>query len=303
MASLAEVVALRDSVGGLTDRALRDLRVLVGQIMAPGVLPPQEVADALASILPNLTYPYAAAIVEVTTEFYMADREAAGMKSRFQPDAAVLPDDARLSALAGYGASVLYEEPAAIGSLLERMSGGLQRALFDVERDTTWELAASDPEPVRYQRMTTSREPCDFCQMLASRGAVYSDKSAGKVVGRGVPVGKHRLAKGVRARGTRSAGEDYHDNDKCIGVAVHPGRAQQMQAKADEHFELYAEARAKVSGSRPRDLVWDEAKAKDGSLKRKYRWEDRDTGEVVTSDDQTQRIVQAMRELRKEQEG
>jgi hypothetical protein len=179
--------------------------------------------------------------------------------------------------------------------------------LFDVERDTTWELSAQDSVPVNYQRMTTHSEACDFCRMLASRGAVYSDKSATSVVGRGVPTviyanGKRSRGKGVKARGTgakrRDLGEEYHDNDKCIGVAVHPGRAQQMEAAALENFELYADGRERVGLKSPRDLKWDQFKSPDGSLKNKYRWEDRATGEIITSKKQTNRIVNEMRKAR-----
>lgn len=307
MAALAEVNALRDTLDDINVLATRDLAELVRQVTDGLSLSPREVSDTLVELLPQLAYPYAATIVELATDFYMADRSAAGVKSPYRPEAAPLPEDRRMAALAGYGASVLYEDPANVTKMLDVMSGGMQRALFDVERDTIWELGSQDEVPVNYQRMTTSAEPCDFCRMLASRGAVYSDKSSTSVVGRGVPTviyanGKRNRGKGIKARGKgpkrRDLGEDYHDNDKCIGVAVFPGRAQQMEAKALENFELYAEARGYVSDERPRDLYWDQTKSADGSLKRKYRWQDRATGEVVTSKDQTNRIVDAMRKIR-----
>ena len=302
MASLAEVNTMRTLMDQLNAMAGRDLRQLVAETVGRGILSPAEVTALMVDTLPALLDPYAATIAELATDFYVADRENSDSTSRFTPGVVALPEERRVAALAGWGTSVLVDQPGATGAVLDRLTGGAQRVLFDVERDTTWELAASDPEPVRYQRMTTSAEPCDFCRVLASRGAVYSAESSRGVVGRGVPVGKHKLAKGVRSRGPRAVGEDYHDNDKCVGVAVHPGRAQQMQSRAADHFEEYAAAREKVSGERPRDLVWDETKAKDGSLRRKYRWEDRATGEIVTSDTQTNRIIGAMREIRKEQE-
>ncbi len=56
-------------------------------------------------------------------------------------------------------------------------------------------------------RRVTDADPCAWCAMLASRGAVYlSRASAGAVVGRG--------RSGV-LRGSRQLGQSFHDGDEC----------------------------------------------------------------------------------------
>lgn len=46
------------------------------------------------------------------------------------------------------------------------------RHVLDGGRDTILETVKADPRATRWQRVT-SEKPCDFCDMLAGRGAVY----------------------------------------------------------------------------------------------------------------------------------
>lgn len=59
---------------------------------------------------------------------------------------------------------------------LDRLAGTLQRAVFDGARDTT--LLNVKNTKSRWSR-ETSGDACDFCEMLAGRGAVYSSDTAG----------------------------------------------------------------------------------------------------------------------------
>lgn len=304
MATLTEVEQLRSTLDDVNTMAVRDVTDLFLQIVAGLELEPRAAQNLMAEILPGMVDPYASTIGGLTTDFYFADRTASAPATYYRGAPQVqMPEPKRLQSLAGYGVSTLYKNPLAVGAAAALIAGGLQRALFDVERDTTWALAEGDPAPARYQRMTTSAEPCEFCIMLASRGAVFdSEMTAGAVVGRGVPVEATKgrsggQGKGTRPRGPRTVGQKFHDNDRCVAVAVHPGRRQEMNSKAEEHFDLYAQARAMVGAKQPRDLKWTQYKAPDGSLKRKYRWED-PNGTVVDSEAQTKRILAAMRELR-----
>lgn len=309
MATLTEVESFRSTLDDVNTMAARDLDMIFSQIVAGLSLQPWEVRDVLADVMPGVMDPYASTIGNITTDFYYTDRTAQGVSGYYRgTPAAQLPAEGQMRSLAGKATSVLYKDPMATAAAVGLLVGGAQRLLFNVERDTTWELAGNDPSgPVNYQRMTTSDEPCDFCIVLASRGAVFSEESSEQVVGRGVPVritrNGRRMGGGIRPRGPRTIGEAYHDNDKCVGIAVHAGNDIQMQMKAAEHFDRYAEARAWVSENQPRDLKWTQTKAPDGSLKRKYRWEDSATNEIINDKAQTRRILAAMRRIRKEQSG
>lgn len=305
MATLAEVESLRTVLDDVATLAQRDVNDIFYQLVNGLELTPDLMQDVMRDVLPGVINPYAATAANLSTEFYFADREAARVGSYYsRPPGAALPAQQAIRSLAGYGTQALINNPAATGLALALVAGGMQRLLFNVQRNTMFKLADSDPAQPRYQRMTTSAEPCEFCIMLASRGAVYeSEGSAGAVVGRGVPLGQNkgsstggRIGKGIRPRGPKLIGERYHDNDRCVAVAVHSGRRQEMDRAAVGHFELYAEARARLE---PRNLKYNTYKLPDGSLKRMYRWED-DAGHIVTNDDRVKQMMKLMREIRKE---
>lgn len=302
MATLAEVEAFRTTLEDVNMMAQTDINAIFQQLVAGLALPHQELRNVLTDVMPGVLDPYASTIGTMTQDFYYADRAGAGLAPYRGNPAPVLPAQQQIQSLVGYGISALKANPAATALAVGLLAGGAQRLLFNTQRDTLFTLADNDPGQPTYQRMTTSAEPCDFCIMLASRGAVYdSQASAGGVVGRGVPLGQNkgnplggRTGKGIRPRGPKTIGERYHDNDKCVAVAVHPGRRQEMDREAVAHFELYAMARAKVEN---RNLRYDQFKLPDGSLKRKYRWEDA-AGHIVSSDEQTKRLLAEMRKLR-----
>lgn len=111
-----------------------------------------------------------------------------------------------------------------------KLSGVLQRGVWGTARDTTV-LNAESERGARYARHA-SANACEFCRMVATRGAVYtSAATASGVVGRGKDVstnydpvtGKRKRggqAKGVRVRGSQKVGSKYHDNCVPAGTVV-----------------------------------------------------------------------------------
>jgi hypothetical protein len=134
--------------------------------------------------------------------------------------------------------------------------------------------------------------------MLASRGADYdSEKSALRVVGRGVPVEQTKgkrggQGKGIKPRGSRSAGQEFHDHCKCRAVQVYEGNAVEMRDDADKYFDSYGTARDKINAGLT--LESQTFKSSDGSLKNTYKWVDSD-GTQVSPKDKTKMIATAMR--------
>lgn len=127
--------------------------------------------------------------------------------------------------------------------------------------------------------------------MLASRGAVYTPGSAVKVVGRGTPVEQHRLAKGIRPRGARRAGQEYHDHCRCRVVTVTKTNSVQLSKEADKHFSLYGEARDKVNAGLELNVIQSRV---GGTLKNEYEWINAD-GDARSAKDKTNEIVKYMR--------
>ncbi len=67
----------------------------------------------------------------------------------------------------------------ALETALVRTSAAAQRHVLNGGRETATNTLKADPEAVGYYRKTSGKA-CDFCQMLAGRGAVYlSEDTAG----------------------------------------------------------------------------------------------------------------------------
>lgn len=258
MPTLEQVEQRRADLVDLHTLALTDATYLVQELANED---PRVVQDTLRRYLPDLVDPYAAAAGEQSAAAYMADRAAAGV-SRAYPAAvaSTLPEIERYRALAGWASSVLFANPELTAAVISRLASGLSRIVFNAHADTTADLAAADSVGVRYQRMAAVG-CCDFCGIMASRGAVYSSESAAlRVVGRGVPVPdvprrRGGAPGGVKARGARALGDTFHDNCKCTAVALFEGREQQMESVSREWFDVYQEARDRSREALPRDLV------------------------------------------------
>lgn len=98
-----------------------------------------------------------------------------------------------------------HGDPAsARGVMAERLAGSANRLTLAGSRQTIVETANRSPAITRYRRVAQPGA-CDFCEMLAGRGAVYtSAASAGSVTGRqGKPRGNRRIT------------ESYHDHCRC----------------------------------------------------------------------------------------
>lgn len=65
----------------------------------------------------------------------------------------------------------------AMGNALTQSSGAVARLVLNAGRSTVVESVRADPRAVGWQRVLGG-DGCDFCQMLAGRGAVYKEATA-----------------------------------------------------------------------------------------------------------------------------
>lgn len=77
-----------------------------------------------------------------------------------------------ISLKSNVGRGMLLEEAARIADEGAARAGS--RLALEGGRDTLMESIAADPRALRWSRVVTSDKPCEFCLMLADRGAVYS---------------------------------------------------------------------------------------------------------------------------------
>lgn len=163
----------RAALIALTGLARRDLFALWQQLAD---LPPDQLGDALADLLPLLGDRYGLAAATLAADWYDDLREASEVPGRFLAEPAALPDDARYQSLARWGVSPMFganpEPLAALGLVW----GGMQRTIADAHRLTIVDNSIRDPQASGWKRVGVGE--CSFCALLISRGSVYQESTA-----------------------------------------------------------------------------------------------------------------------------
>jgi hypothetical protein len=123
-----------------------------------------------------LVHHYALGSAAVAGTFYLALRDASGIGGRFTVAYADPPSRELMAASLGFATNSLYgvSEWDTFGTVAD---GVAQRLAVDTGRQTVLDSVSRDGKAKGWQRETAGG--CDFCEMLASRGAVYSEDTAG----------------------------------------------------------------------------------------------------------------------------
>lgn len=148
-------------------------------------------------------------------------------------------------------------EAAASRAMAESLSGAAQRLALSGARDTVDATVRRSRRIVGWRRVA-DEDPCAFCAMLASRGAVYKSRAVALEVGRS-----------DRIRGPRRAGQAYHDNDQCVAEPLYVGEDEPEWV--DELYQQWLEVTGDHYGAAKVD-AW-----------RRY-WDSREAGEDGAAD-------------------
>lgn len=136
---------------------------------------------ALQVAYPSVVDPFMAASGTLSAEWYASLNPGAAFAVETAPP---IPAKA-LNANVGWALT----QP----DVLSALTGAVERQIFNVSRETI--ISNVEREGVKYARHA-SANACAFCQMLATRGAVYaSEAAATRVVGRGkdLTLGERRM--------------------------------------------------------------------------------------------------------------
>lgn len=208
MPSTAE---LRSAVRSLSTLASADLSAVWARVRTP-----DQAQAALENVLPDISVTYRLASASVAADWYDERRDAMRIRGRFS---ALVPDidDAGADVLARWGVGPLYSSAPDWASAMTLIDGGLQRRIADAARDTVRESSIADPRARGWERETLGG--CDFCEMIASRGVVFSEASA-----------------------------DFasHDHCQCIAVPAFEGEARPVQPYTPSDRDISDEDRARV---------------------------------------------------------
>jgi hypothetical protein len=163
---LPTATTLRRDVANLARLASADLRALWRQAETPAA-----VSTALHDVLPALIDAYGAAAATVAADWYDETRDEASPRGRFTAIPVEIPDPGA-HALVGWALNEANDMPA-LRTLVE---GGTQRRIANFSRLTVSQSSVADPGARGWSRVGAGG--CDFCRMLISRGAVYTEATA-----------------------------------------------------------------------------------------------------------------------------
>lgn len=172
----AAVDFLTEEINGISaDAQARVLEVLQGINWTPENI--AECRDLVLQILATVMPTYTTMAAQASADFYDAARElVVGERLGAQ---AISDFDMRKTegAVRGFVRFVLRDDVQTFNDQV------LQRIDYEMKRSANMSVVENgrrDPKKVRYARVPTGAETCDFCLMLASRGFVYqSEGTAG----------------------------------------------------------------------------------------------------------------------------
>ena len=162
----------REALIGLTQLAEADLRRLWIRIANQ---PAEAVRDAMMDVLPLLADEYGTAAAVMAADEYNDLRLIAEAAGLFQAEPVAPPTSARFEALARWGVDPLFGAAPDADAALTRIAGGMQRSIADMHRETVVQSSQLDPAALGWRRIGHGGN-CGFCNMLISRGGVYSQK-------------------------------------------------------------------------------------------------------------------------------
>lgn len=120
-------------------------------------------------------------------------------------------------------------EDEALESMTTQMAGAAEKIVLRGDRDTVMATVDDSDEIVGWRRVSDG-DPCSWCAMLISRGAVYkSGRTAGDV---------------------RFGGNEYHDHDRCTAEPLY-----EREPEPPEVADLYQQWRTATAGKSGNDAM------------------------------------------------
>lgn len=173
MISTTEAQKFRKGTAALADLARSDLSAYFGAL---DLTRPEAARDGLLEVIPVLTAQYGDAAAAMAAEWYADMRSDEGVPGGLPAvQVAQAVPDAQVTASVRYAAGSLFTPTPE--QTLTTILGALTRYVMDYSRHQVLATVKADPEASGWQRVTRPTA-CGFCQMLASRGGVYTSTTA-----------------------------------------------------------------------------------------------------------------------------
>lgn len=212
------------------------LAIALGQQLAtalPGLdLTSPDTFRAFAAYLSQLVKRFGQASATLAVRQYAAERAAAGVTGTFRPVPADPAGVEQVTATLGWATAPLRspEPTASLAQVEDRITIGAEKLVLDAGRQTIVDNTLADRHAKGWARVTEP-DPCAFCALLATRGAVY--------------------------RSEHNANFRAHDRCRCHAEPVF--NAYEPSAQVREWQALYAQATRGVHGMKPAQAAWRKA--------------------------------------------
>lgn len=213
------------------------LTLVTGEAVAValGIVAAGVTRDDLLGSIPDVIGYYSLGSSALAADFYDDERDRAGVRGRFLADPVVLDRGEKIGrAVAWATEPMVTQQGDVVGQLAEVVRMETARPY----RDTILENRRRDPAAVGWRRITHG-DACRFCQMLAARGAVYTNETA-----RFAAHGKHTNGSGGTCQCTAQPvfkGEEYGEEASVLQYVASKRRTTEkdrarVRAYLDEHF-------------------------------------------------------------------
>lgn len=172
MPSASDVAELRAAQVGVRSLVERDLGAFWGSL---DLNRPERARDALLAFAPVLVATYGEAAAVVAADWYDEVRAADRVPGRFRAVMDVPSREVETVATVRRTAEALFTDTPTL--MLTGLSAKVGKYALDGSRQTVTTSTRLDPRAVGWRRITRANA-CDFCRMLAGRGAVYTAATA-----------------------------------------------------------------------------------------------------------------------------
>jgi hypothetical protein len=184
----------------------------------------------------------------LAADYYAEERDIANARGVFVPAPAQIPDGKAEASLRWATKSLWVPEADNPPPIEERLAsaehlaeGVAQKIVADVGRDTVMEALEDDPEAVAWARQTDA-DPCAFCALMSSRGAVFhTEETAGRAANRRfIGAGEYK----------------FHNFCSCTVIPILEGQRWEPPEYVQEWDRLYTEVTGGVRGREDKLRAW-----------------------------------------------
>ena len=236
---------LRNQLNWVNDLAMRDLSAVFQRSLE---MDPRMAQRYLEEAVADIVATFGGDAI-VLTEGWLDEL----IPERVPQVASGTPSIEQLTKQVSWGTAPMF---TGTGNTLLRLSSVVQQHVFGAERDTV--KAFAEANSMRWARVTRGDgDVCEFCKVLASRGAVYG--SAARASGVGMSgqenhyvgtTGKFRgrRLKAGRVRGEQKHAEKYHDHCRCVVAPSGGGLSLSLPDRTSQYQEEYDAAVRLIEG-------------------------------------------------------